>query len=77
MSTVWSASMSNSVSDLACHMCLSAYELPGRVLRRQLDEQQLQLTDTRCSRLQYLLLLSDIQQPAINIMELSKADVSM
>lgn len=30
MSSVWSASMSNGVSDLACHMCLSAYKLTGR-----------------------------------------------
>lgn len=30
MSSVWSASMSNGGGDLACHMCLSAYELTGR-----------------------------------------------
>lgn len=46
MSSVWSASMSNGVSDLACHMCLSADELTGRDAGRvatspqQLDKQQ-------------------------------------
>lgn len=30
MSSVWSASMSNGTSDLACHMCLSADTLTGR-----------------------------------------------
>lgn len=76
MSSVWSASMSNGVSDLACHMCLSAYELTGRdggrrVRRpctgpRQLDKQQptstgLESTPDVRERLEDLLLLSDTE----------------
>lgn len=30
MSSVWSASMSNGIGDLACHICLSADTLTAR-----------------------------------------------
>lgn len=67
MSSVWSASMSNGVSDLACHMCLSAYKLTGwaggcvRAIQEECNWINSSVQWQRVERVKFLLQVSGLQ----------------